>query len=213
MGYPTGISAFTNKNAGDVIQPAHVNDLQTEVAAVETALLGTITHAVTLGATLSVAGGSTFAARPVMPPPEMALVFLQSTYAAGSSVLSTLAFLSESFVSNSSMHSSGANPERLVPQSTGVYQFVAQVAAAGAPSTEVILALNFIDSSGTTFGEARQMLSTIGTPPGTLVAVGYKRFDALGGHAKCKVTNAGPGTSTLSFSPGSGTTYFSMVKL
>lgn len=44
MGYPTSVPSFTNKNAGDVIQPAHVNDLQTEVSAVETGLLNGLSH-------------------------------------------------------------------------------------------------------------------------------------------------------------------------
>lgn len=39
MGYPTSVNSFTTKNTGDTIQPAHVNDLQTEVTAVETDLL------------------------------------------------------------------------------------------------------------------------------------------------------------------------------
>lgn len=41
MGYPNAVPAFTTKNAGDTIQPSHINDLQTEVAAVENALLST----------------------------------------------------------------------------------------------------------------------------------------------------------------------------
>lgn len=46
MGYPTGVSSFTSKNSGDVIQPAHVNDLQTEVAAIEGGLLNGVAHAI-----------------------------------------------------------------------------------------------------------------------------------------------------------------------
>jgi hypothetical protein len=41
MGYPTSVTSFTTKTSSDVIQPAHVNDLQTEIAALEDALLTT----------------------------------------------------------------------------------------------------------------------------------------------------------------------------
>lgn len=37
--YPSSVKAFTSRVAGDTIQPAHVNDLQDEVTAVETDLL------------------------------------------------------------------------------------------------------------------------------------------------------------------------------
>src|SRR3990167_2043303 len=108
MAYPTAVQTFTTKNSGDVVQGSHVNDLQTEVNAIETALLGTITHSVNVSgastlatlsagastlATLSLSGGSTFAARPVMPPPDAARVVLQSTVTLGSSALSTVSFL------------------------------------------------------------------------------------------------------------------------
>lgn len=45
MGYPSTTFAPTTKNAGDTIQPAHVNDLQTEVVAVETTLISALTTA------------------------------------------------------------------------------------------------------------------------------------------------------------------------
>lgn len=39
MGYPSAAASFTTKNTGDSLQPSHINDLQTEVVAVETNLL------------------------------------------------------------------------------------------------------------------------------------------------------------------------------
>jgi hypothetical protein len=51
--YPTAAKSFTTKSAGDTIQPAHINDIQDEVTAVETALVtGGLAHAlkVTAGA-------------------------------------------------------------------------------------------------------------------------------------------------------------------
>jgi hypothetical protein len=60
--YPTAVKSFTVKAAGDTIQPAHVNDLQDEVAAIEGGLLnGTapLNSSHSTVATLSVTGGST----------------------------------------------------------------------------------------------------------------------------------------------------------
>lgn len=37
--YPTSVKSFVTRNAGDTIQPAHVNDLQDEVNAIESGLL------------------------------------------------------------------------------------------------------------------------------------------------------------------------------
>lgn len=60
--YPTSVKVFTSRNAGDVIQPAHVNDLQDEVNAIEAGLLnGTagLNSSRSTVATLSVLGNST----------------------------------------------------------------------------------------------------------------------------------------------------------
>jgi hypothetical protein len=62
--YPTSAKSFTTKNAGDTIQPAHINDLQDEVAAIEAGLLGGVsplTSSNVIAANLSVGGGSTLA--------------------------------------------------------------------------------------------------------------------------------------------------------
>lgn len=62
--YPTAVKTFTTKNAGDTIQPGHLNDLQDEVAAIEGGLLnGTapLNSSNSTVANLSVAGNSTIA--------------------------------------------------------------------------------------------------------------------------------------------------------
>jgi hypothetical protein len=63
--YPTAVKSFTSKSAGDTIQPAHVNDLQDEVAAIEGGLLGgtaPLNSSRSTLASLSVTGNSTLAA-------------------------------------------------------------------------------------------------------------------------------------------------------
>jgi hypothetical protein len=42
--YPTSVKTFTTKASNDVIQPAHINDLQDEVVAIEGALLNGFEH-------------------------------------------------------------------------------------------------------------------------------------------------------------------------
>jgi len=63
--YPSAVKTFTTKSAGNVIQPADVNDLQDEVNAIEDGLLNGSARLNSSNSTvraLSVLGGSTFAA-------------------------------------------------------------------------------------------------------------------------------------------------------
>ena len=230
--YPTSPKSFTTKNAGDSILAAHVNDIQDEVNAIEAGLLNATAPLNSSNSTmvaLNVTGNSTFAAsllisgnlivdgpstfssvvtfraRPVEPPPHAARVFLQSTYAMGSSAASTLSFLSDDYVTNSSMHSTATNPDRLIPQSTGLYFLTAQVLIASSNTNWSQVSIQ--DSSGTIMGA----LLTRNTIPGSyLQATAFKRFDALGGFLTCVI--AQDGASTQSLSSGVGT-YFSMTKL
>lgn len=240
--YPASVKSFTTKNAGDTIQPAHVNDIQDEVNAIESGLLngtarlnaagstltslsvtGNSTLAALQGgastltslqsgastvASLSVSGASTFAARPTMPPPDALRAFPESIYDMGSSGQSTIALTGEFFNTNSSMHSTGTNPERVTPQSTGVYLFTGQIGLAGPVSAASSVALVLRDSSNTVIGRIDHVV-----PNGVsavLNATAVKRFDALGGWMVLSVSNNGGG-STLSFS--TATSWFSMVKV
>jgi hypothetical protein len=49
--YPTSAKSFSTRNTGDTIQAAHVNELQDEVAAIETQLLTTGSYTPTWGNT------------------------------------------------------------------------------------------------------------------------------------------------------------------
>lgn len=46
--YPNSVPSFATRNAGDVIQPSHVNTLGDEVTAIGNGLLNGITHTITL---------------------------------------------------------------------------------------------------------------------------------------------------------------------
>ena len=201
MGYPTSIFTPAARSNGQTIDAAHMNDVQAELTALESALLGTITHP------LNITAESSFTVRPVMPPPDAARVFLEVAMVTGSSQLSTLSFLGQSFLTNSSMHSTGTNPERLTPQSTGVYFAVAQIALT---STEAgVRGLHITDSSNIDITEVRQVASSRGT---FLLASGYKRFDVLGGHLRVVAEN-NVGATTNTISSGQALSWFAMHKL
>jgi hypothetical protein len=208
--YPGAVKTFTTRNAADTIEPSHVNDLQDEVNAIEAGLLNGTARLASSNASvnsLQVSSNSTFAVRPVMPPPEMALVFLASTGAVASSAASTIAWNAQSYVGNSSMHSTASNPERLVPQTTGMYQVVCQVLfSSNAALTARNIAID--DSSGGQIAIGR-VSSNIDTPYAT--AIGFKRFDALGGYVTARVAIGGG--STVSISTGIGNTWFALTKL
>lgn len=62
--FPGAVKTFVTRNAGDTIQPSHVNDLQDEVNAIEAGYLnGTanLNSSASTVASLSVTGGATFA--------------------------------------------------------------------------------------------------------------------------------------------------------
>jgi hypothetical protein len=208
--FPTSVKTFTSKSAGQTVASAHMNDVQDEVNAIEAGYLqgsARLNSSHSTLAALSVAGGSTFTSRPLMPPPEMALVYLESTGAVASSALSTVAWNAQSFVGNSSMHSTGTNPQRLIPQTTGMFQAICQVLfTANANLSARNVAID--DSSGGQIAVAR-VSSNSDTP--YLTVIGYKRFDQVGGYLTARLQFAGG--STVSVSTGVGNTWFALQKL
>lgn len=252
MGYPSGVFSPAVRSNGQTIDASHVQDLQDEVTAVETALLGTISHGLSVAggstftslqagastfasvsvsggstlaslvvsggstlaklevtggstfATLSISGASTFAVRPVMPPPDAVRVFTESTGAIASSVNSTISFTGEDFKTNSSLHSTGTNPERLTPQTTGVYMFIAGVTFPSPSSATKLLQLR--DSTGNIISQHGSASTAC-----SLSVSGLKRFDVVGGWVTASIAN--PDASTLSVSSGTDRTWFSMHKL
>ena len=207
MGYPLTDFSPSARSNGQTIDASHINDLQNEVSAVVSALRGTITHSLSFaGASLNVTNPSTFTTRPVTPPPDAALVYMASTTTLGSSGASTLAWTAQSFLTNSSVHSTSSNPSRLTPQSTGIYQFVGQIT--GEPTTGAVLAVFLRDSSAAVIGGVRTLVSSVAT---RMQVTAYKRFDVVGGYVVVDVQPGG--YSTLSLSSGVENTWFAMHKL
>lgn len=202
--FPAAVKTFTTKNTGDVVQAAHVNDIQDEVNAIEA---GYINGTARLNSSnLNAVGNSSFTLRPTMPPPETALVFLDAALVMGSSNDSTIAWLAESFVTNSSMHSSGLTPERLSPQSTGLFQATAQVSLTTNSSGARRLVI--IDSTGSAVADVRLGPSSEAM---RIQVTGYKRFDVLGSYVACRF--APTDQSAITVSSGIGASWFSLVKL
>lgn len=232
--FPGAVKTFTARADGvDANAAADVNERGDEITAIEDGYLnGTarLNSSNSTCANLSVtgkstlanlqAGGSTFTAlvsaslditastfsvRPVMPPPEFGLVFMSDTGTVGSSALSTLAFKAQAILTNSSIHSTGTNPQRLTPQSTGLFQVSAQLQTF-TPSSDV-RAVAIVDSSN---GTISQVAYTNSSNNLSMVTVGYKRFDALGGYVTCVFGGNG---SSHSISSGVGITWFALQKL
>ena len=208
--FPGSVYSPATKTAGQTITAAFFNDPDGEIAAIETGYLnGTarLNSSNSTVANLSVTGGSTFSVRSIEPPPHMAVIYLASTATIGSSADSTLTWLAQSIVTNSSMHSTGTTPERLTPQSTGIYYCAAQVMFSANSSGSRSLRID--DSSGAIVGTLGPMNAN--TDDMRLQTAGYKHFDALGGYITCRIGSSAQ--STLSLSSGSENSWFSLRKL
>ena len=230
--FPGSVKTFTGKTdgAGNPINAAHINELQDEVNAIEAGYINgtaplnssrsTLAALVVSGGTtlasLTVSGGttlanlqvagSTFSVRPILTPPDVAVVYLPSTVTIGSSGASTLSWVAQDVLTNSSMHSTGTNPERLTPQTTGLYQVAAQVDFSSTQAGRLEVSVR--DSTGDQIAGIGVAASSRGN---TLPVFGLKRFDALGGYVTCRIGLVGQ--STMSLSSGIGVSWFSLVKL
>ena len=142
-----------------------------------------VTGGSTLAGALTVTGGSTFAVRPVMPPPD-AVSLTGSTTPLANNSSAGFAWPTQTFALNSSIHSTSSNPDRLTPQSTGVYAISATVQLAG--NFSVGSTSNFIvtvkDSSGTVI--ALDRVGSPGQTNPTASVMTLKRFDVVGGYLR-----------------------------
>lgn len=207
MAYPTSVFNPAVRSNGQTIDASHVNDLQTEVTALENALLGTITHSINVSGNSTLAkaqiaastivdlvatnstlanvqvANSTFSVRPVTPPPDVAQV-QSTTLNLTNNTTQAITWAQQVFVSNASIHSTGTNPERFTPQSTGVYAFSVTAVLGNAMSASTgMLRLRLLDSSG------MELTRAVGGSAGgsgnqfsaAVSCYGVKRFDSLAG--------------------------------
>lgn len=231
--YPTTPKTFVTRVTGDVIQAAHVNDLQDEVNAIETGLLqGTArfhssnSSMATLNVTgkstfvdgIVVGGNSTFLLHPQIPA-EIGLVYRDAIQDFGSSAVSTVIFNAQRFLYDSSMHSTTTG-QRLHPVSTGFYRFDAQLAIAGILTSSQYVQIDILDSSNSQVGLDRRDFQSTAIQSLTLQVSGFKRYDTLDGlgagtstqYCILRCVTAGGG-STIRASSGNATTLFTITKV
>lgn len=143
-------------------------------------------------------GAVTFAVRPVLPPPDLALLTgSTSQFASGSS--GGVSWPTQALLTNSSLHSTGTNPDRLSPQSTGVYALSVSVSLAAQfadPSTGTI-DISIKDSSGARVEFVRVNGSAGGRPP-SITGFGMKHFDTLAASPYLRIALLQRGGSTAS---------------
>jgi hypothetical protein len=129
--YPTGVSAFTTKNAGDVIQPSHINGLQDEISAIEDGLLNGTAPLTSSHATfpsVQVNGNSTFVgsilcSSQVTVPNQPAFNLFSTVAYSGIAASTVSVSFEQEALDQGGFHSTGANPDRVtVPTgSSGLY--------------------------------------------------------------------------------------------
>lgn len=229
--FPNSVFAPASRTAGQTIQPAHVNDLQDEVAAIEA---GYINGTAPLHASsVTVSGGATLNGLPYVFPSAGASTGATLTIDSTSGSTMTLKWAAPSagtvpdavrlqldaaaqfaagnnvvnwtnqvFMTNSSLHSTAVNSSRITPQSTGIYLVTAQVRFGSTAATSY--EMEILDSSAGTIAKDASSGSF-----SLLHASGLKRFDATGGWVYVNVFTGG---STNSFAANDNT-FISLVKL
>lgn len=164
--------------------------------------------------TLQVNGGSTFVGsvtfsslvtfstglteRPEMPPPQLVLLTgSTSQFANGSS--GGVSWPTQSAITNSSMHSTGSNPDRVIPQSTGVFALSVSLtlSTAFADPSSGALDISIKDSSGGLVDFQRQIGSAGGRAP-SVAAFGMKHIDTIAAGPYLRVVLVQRGGSTHS---------------
>ncbi len=195
--YPGAVKTSATRSAGQTIDASHINDLQDEVNAIESGLLnGTapLTSSNAVVNALSVSSNSTFAVRPVMPPPDCVVARLESTQALVSSV--AVAFARNDFITNSSLHSTGTNPDRFIPQSTGLWELTVGIAFNANSSGHRRITIQ--DSSNEVLGDVAIGANAVAGAGTNIQLAAFKRFDALGGYMRVSAENNGASTMSLS---------------
>lgn len=185
--YPNSIKAFASRSAGQNIDASHVNDLQDEVNAVETAL---ITGPITLP-TVSVTGTLTTAV-----PPGSARLALNANLDTPHNSTLAIAWSTATFKTTASIHSTASNPSRIFPPSSGVWAFQATLVGNTNVGSTAYLEVVIKDSSGGVIGVNRGQLDNSGIP--TANAFGLKYFDSLSAtpYARVVVKSVYAGSTT-----------------
>lgn len=114
---------------------------------------------------------------PSASTPDAVRVFLDAAQEFGAASSGAILWTGQSFITNSSMHSTATNPSHLRPQSSGVYLFTCNVHLTGAASTRAVL--DILDSSGGVLAYDDKRVPSGGTF--SLSGSGLKYFDSVVG--------------------------------
>lgn len=125
--------------------------------------------------------------------PDGVRAILDSTQTISSEVTVIQPLAAQGFITNSSMHSTGTNSSRVVPQSTGLYLVRGQIRYS--VNSTGNRGLQLLDSSGGIIGQTLVQTSTSAEPV-FLQASGIKRFDVVGGNIRLAANSIA--ASTLS---------------
>jgi hypothetical protein len=122
---------------------------------------------------------STFSVKPLFPPPALVRVQVAANLNLANGTTLAVDWLQQVIAINSSMHSSGANPERITPQSTGVYEVIANIHFNGAmiAATNTVSA-EILDSTGNLIAVAKGFEQN---SEAALTLVGLKHFNSVSG--------------------------------
>lgn len=210
--FPTSVKTFAARSNGQTIDAAHVGDLQDEVNAIEDGFLnGTArlnsSHSTVVA--LSVAGGSTLATlrvgstasfassvtfegnvtvsgaliATVVNPPDAVRLALNAKVDITHNTTLAISWSTAHFATNSSIHSTTTNPERMTPQSTGIYAIQVTIAGNNNSGSSASLEVAIEDSSATVIGVGRGNIAGGSGPSGfpSASAFALKRFDSITG--------------------------------
>ena len=243
--FPGSVKSFATRSAGQTIQPAHVNDLQDEVNAIEDGYINGTAHLNSSHSTLaalSVTGGSTLASTitigslPYVFPasggstgqvltidstsgspmtlkwaaavsPAAVRLELDTPVGVPSGSTVTIQWTRQAHATNSSMHSTSVNPDRVTPQSSGIYLCIASARFLAA--TGKTAELTIYDSSG---GVIADMVGSTLAGLASVSVSGVKYFDTVAGSTQWVRVEAYNEGSTNSLST-QARTHFSVVKI
>jgi len=229
--YPTSVKVFTTKVADQVIDPAHINDIQDEINAVETGLLNGFAHDLVplvdssrnIGSSalqwkeghfssLYVAGAAVGGAAGT---PDAARIRLSTAVgiAAGPGSTVTVEWSTSQILTNSSMWDNGVNRAFVYPQSTGLYLCLVQLHLRGHTAGISSRAGRIFvrDSSITEIG--RDMLNVPISTSAIARVSALKYFDVADGstqYIQVEVENNNASSITIL---GSNQTFVELVKL
>ena len=225
--YPTAAKTFTTKNAGDTIQPGHINDLQDEVAAIEDGLLNglaplnssnsTVANLVVTGA-LQVSGNSTIAGTLTVNKivstsisaagvTSYVRAFRDAVQALGSTAYVAVAFNSEVTDLLGEWDSTGGV---FTPQSSGYYAIDAAVKAGivtGDPAFKLGIFVN------STLQQLYEHSAGIGAADPRSYAVSGILNLSSGAAGAVTIRASAPNTSTAVISSGLEYSYVNIIKL